>query len=246
MEEKEKIALLRDMLELIAKGSHNMPNYVFTYYKNHNIPCRQKCFYNLIADSFLTLYSFSVLMNDSCWSQASVLLRVGLEQVAAVFVLTNIDGTLEKYIDLQCEKSNYYQLNKEEQKDYAKEHGFKGKENSYFDYGWIKEFTCDGSYGINQLLKLVGLEEFLVDIEQTLNSFAHGSITIFQFNGNNWEIMRKHGKRITIACCKLFDFLCCAYKKIVKDEFDNLPLNDIFIDFEMRYKYLFEMEGWNQ
>ena len=232
MNREEKVAMIREMLRLIAMGSYDMPNHVFAYFVNHNIPPEQKLFYNLIADSFLSLYSFSNLMNENCWSQAATVLRMGMEQVAAVFVMTYKKGALESYLNLQKEKSDFYQLDDEKQKSYRKEHSIKGKLTDYFDYSWIEDFTEDNTYGRDQLMKLAHLEEFLVDIDQTLNSFAHGSITIFQFSNDNWNVMKRYGNRISLACCKLFDFLCCSYKNLIKEEFLDLSLNDIFIRFK--------------
>lgn len=236
MNREEKIAMIREMLHLIAVGSHDMPNHVFTYYVNHNISSEQKLFYNLIADSFLTLYSFSNLINENCWSQAATVLRMGMEQVAAVSVMTYEKGALEKYLELQKEKSEYYQLSDEKQKSYKKDCSIKGKLIDYFDYGWIKDFTDDKTYGRDQLLRLARLDEFLADIDQTLNSFAHGSITVFQFSKDNWDAMKRYGDRICLACCKLFDFLCCSYKTLIGEEIINTPINRVFINFKTIYE----------
>lgn len=246
MNREEKVAMIREMLRLIATGSYDMPNHVFAYFVHHNIPPEQKLFYNLIADSFLSLYSFSNLMNENCWSQAATVLRMGMEQVAAVFVMTYKKGALESYLNLQKEKSNYYQLDDEKQKSYRKDYSIKGKLADYFDYSWIKDFTEDNTYGRDQLMKLARLDEFLVDIDQTLNSFAHGSITIFQFSKDNWGVMKRYGDRICLACCKLFDFLCCSYKTLIGEEILNTPLNDAFIRFQIIYEDLFVKEGWKK
>lgn len=246
MNREEKIPMIREMLRLIALGSHDMPNYVFSYFIKHKIPTEQKCFYNLIADTFLTLYSFSSLMNDNCWSQASTLLRMALEQVSAVFVMAYQKESIKDYVNLQKEKNMFLRLNEKEQKEYAKNNGFRGREYAYFDYGWIKRFTDDKTYGRIQLMKLAHLEEFTVDIDQTLNSFSHGSITIFQFDKDNWDVMKRYGDRITIACCKLFDFLCCSYKYLIGEEFLCLPLNSVFLEFKSIYQELFIKEGWKK
>ena len=243
MNREEKLSMMRDMLKLISLGSYNMPEYVFNYYQKHNIPAKQKHFYNIIADSFLTLYSFCTLINDGCWSQASTLLRMGLEQVAAIYIVSYTDGAMDSYINLQIEKDKCSGLSKEKQKEYLRRNGFRGKVSDYFDYSWIKEYTNDKTYGRDQLLKLAHLGEFLPDIEYTLNSFSHGTINIFQFEKGNWEFMKRYGDRITLTCCKLFDFLCCSYKNIIGDEFYNLPLNNYFINFKELYETYLIKEG---
>lgn len=239
MNRQEKLVMIREMLRLIAEGSHNMPNHVFAYYVNHKIASEQKLFYNLIADSFLTLYSFSNLMNENCWSQAATVLRMGMEQIAAVFIMTYEKGALDSYLKLQQEKFRYYNLDENEQKSYKKDRSIKGKLVDYFDYSWIRDFTNDKTYGRDKLMELAHLDEFLVDIDQTLNAFAHGSITIFQFSNDNWDVMKRYGDRICLSCCKLFDFLCCSYKQLIGDEFYSLPLNEIFIRFKRIYKFHF-------
>ena len=159
-----------------------------------------------------------------------------MEQVAAVSVMTYEKGALEKYLELQKEKSEYYQLSDEKQKSYKKDCSIKGKLIDYFDYGWIKDFTDDKTYGRDQLLRLARLDEFLADIDQTLNSFAHGSITVFQFSKDNWDAMKRYGDRICLACCKLFDFLCCSYKTLIGEEIINTPINRVFINFKTIYE----------
>ena len=109
--------------------------------------------------------------------------------------------------------------------------------NDYFDYSWIKDFTEDNKYGRDQLLKLAHLDEFLVDIKETLNAFAHGSISIFQFNNaeEKWELMSRYGRRLVLTACKLYDFLCCSFREYVGDSFSNLLLNQQFMEFKKIY-----------
>ncbi len=241
---EERTRLTKEMLHLINIGSKDMPNHVFHYYEEQGISREQKPFYNLIADSFLTLRAFCVLMKESLWSQASAVLRMGIEQVSAVYVLAYQEGALAQFTDLMKEKTKFYNMQKVEQDTYAKEHRIKGRINEYFDYSWCKQFTPDNTYGRKQLMVLAHLEEFDADIENTLNAFTHGSISIFQFSHNNWEVMRIHGLRTSMCCCKLFDFLCCSYFHVVGIKNTNPYLIQCFEKFKIIYEYIFHEEGW--
>lgn len=237
---------INQMLSLIMDSSHPMPDYVFHYYVDFKKKPEEKIFYNLIADSFLTLFSYCKLMFENAWSQAFTVLRMGLEQVAAVFLLTHTSGALEKYIDLHKLKVQFISIESEDdKKTFRKEHNIPNKYNDYFDYYWVSDFTDDGKYGRNQLIKLARLEEFLSDIEQSLNAFSHGSMSVFQMNGDNWKVMKRYGKRASLICCKLYDFLCCSYHNLIGDEeFRKLPLDNSFRLFKTIYHDVFVREGW--
>lgn len=238
---------INQMLSLIMDSSHSMPDYVFHYYVDFKKNPEEKIFYNLIADSFLTLFSYCKLMFENAWSQAFTVLRMGLEQVAAVFLLTTKPGTLQKYIDLYKLKVQFINIESEDdKKEFLKTNNIpKNKVNDFFDYSWISSFTSDGKYGRNQLIELSRLEEFLVDIEQSLNAFSHGSMSVFQMSGDNWNVMKRYGRRANLTCCKLYDFLCCSYHNLIGDEeFVKLPLDRYFRSFKLIYYDLFVSEGW--
>lgn len=236
---------INQMLSLIMDSSHPMPDYVFHFYVDFKKKPEEKIFYNLIADSFLTMFSYCKLVFENAWSQAFTVLRMGLEQVAAICLLTHTPGALEKYIDLHKLKVRFINIESEnDKKAFLKEHNISNKYNDYFDYYWVSDFTSDGKYGRNQLIKLARLEEFLTDIEQSLNAFSHGSMSVFQMSGDNWKIMKRYGMRANLTCCKLYDFLCCSYHNLIGDEeFQKLPLNNKFRLFKTIYHDVFVKEG---
>ena len=235
----KKLEQINQMLSLIMDSSHPMPDYVFHYYIDFKKEPEEKIFYNLIADSFLTMFSYCKLMFENAWSQAFTVLRMGLEQVAAVFLLTTKPDALKKFIDLYKLKVQFNNIeSKDAKKEFLKANGIqKNRINDFFDYSWVSGFTGDGTYGRNQLIRLARLEEFLVDIEQSLNAFSHGSISVFQMGGDNWRVMKRYGRRANLTCCKLYDFLCCSYHNLIGDEeFAKLPLDTSFIEFKMIYR----------
>jgi hypothetical protein len=238
---------INEMMDIITESSHQMPNYVFQYYVGHKIGLDHKPIFNLVADSFLTLFSYCLLMRKNAWSQAFALLRVGLEQVAAVFVLSTVDGAADKYLDLIKEKTEYVNIKDDALKrDFLSNRGVpRNGKNDYFDYGWISSFTKGQKYGRKQLLEIARLDEFLVDIEETLNAFSHGSISVFQMSKDGWELMRGYGRRASLTCFKLYDFLCCSYCKVISEgEFSKLPLDSCFKAFKMTYENFVIENGW--
>ena len=237
---------INQMLSLIMESSHVMPDYVFHHFVDFKKKHEEKIFYNLIADSFLTLFSYCKLMFENAWSQAFTVLRMGLEQIAAVFLLINTPGALEKYINLHKLKVQFINIESEiDKKTFRKAHNIPNKYNDYFDYAWVASFTSDGKYGRKQMIELARLEEFLVDIEQSLNAFSHGSMSVFQMSGDNWNVMKRYGRRANLTCCKLYDFLCCSYHNLIGDEeFRKLPLDNSFRLFKAIYHDVFVREGW--
>ena len=226
MEEKQE--QINKMLSIIMESSHQMPDCVFDYYCRHKKDSFEKIFYNLVADSFLTLFSYCKLVFENAWSQAFALLRVGIEQISAAYVLSTNKAALHEYIKLSKLKIEYINLETQaEQEKFLSDRSIqKNKIHSFFDYGWISNFTDNRQYGRNEIIKLAGLGEFIVDIDETLNAFAHGSISVFQMNKDNWNLMRRYVNRSSLICCKLYDFLCCAYAKLIgSEEFLKLPLN---------------------
>lgn len=234
----EKQEQINKMLSIIMESSHQMPNCVFDYYCRHNKNAEEKIFYDLVADSFLTLFSYCKLVFENAWSQAFALLRVGIEQISAAYLLSTNEKALHEYIELHKLETKYVNLGSQAEKEkLLSDHSIKkNKVHSFFDYGWISNFTDNRQYGRNEIIKLAGLGEFIVDIDETLNAFAHGSLSVFQMNKDNWNLMRRYVNRSSLICCKLYDFLCCAYLKLIgPEEFFKLPLNKYFISFKTIY-----------
>lgn len=229
---------IKQLLSLIVSSSHDMPDYVFCYCKEHKKKSEEMVFYNLIADSFLNLFSFCLLIKEGAFSQAYNLLRTGIEQVSAVYLLAYCPETLPKYIDLFRMKAFYSRISsKDERVAFLKEHQIpRNRVNEFFDYSWVSILEKNGEYGRNQMISLAHLDEFLIDIEQTLNAFSHGSLSAFAMLHPNTDVFRRYWRRACLTCCKLFDFLCCSYHKLVgDDEFSKLPLNEAFCAFKEPY-----------
>lgn len=235
-EKRKQYILLNDMMSIIVDSTRNIADVVFNEYMNNKEHENQKQIYNLFAEGFISLSSFCKLMFDKSWAQAATVLRVAIEEVSALYILANLSESRDAFVNLHNEHMKYVLMNDEEQKEYRKLLGI-NKINDYFDYSWIKNFTVDKTYGRDQLLKLANLDELIVDIKETLNSFAHGSLSIFQFHNaeEKWDLMSRYGKRLVLIACKLYDFICCSFKEYIGDRFFELKLNQQFIDFKKIY-----------
>ena len=82
MLDKEKDLRINELLKRVTTISKKMPEIVFTYFINFEKTKATKPFYNLFAESFLSLFSFSFLYLNQAWSQASSLLRTSRPPVS--------------------------------------------------------------------------------------------------------------------------------------------------------------------
>lgn len=235
-----KEELLNELLCFINKATtpENI-KYFFEYYlKQEKI---YKPIYNLFADSFLSIHSYTALMFDRCWSQAGAILRTAIEQISTLAVLVNDEQAMKDYLALDILKRQYYQTESEEEcKKFVKEHNLPKDDYSrkaYFDYSWIKSITKKSKFSYKDIVKEARLDEVLGDIDVVLNKFVHGKLTIFDFAGPNdsWEVMKKYGRRANMICAKLFDFLCCSYKKFTNESEVTKVTNNLFIPFKNLY-----------
>ena len=238
LKDKKVYYLLNQMMSIIIQSTNDIPNVVFKEYLNHKEHKSQKQIYNLFADTFLSLSAFCKLIFDHSWSQAAIILRTAIEQVSKLYILAYFPNSRKSFIDLYIEYGKFLLLNENEKENYLKTNSIKkNRFNEYFSYSWISGFTKDKKYGRDQLLKLANLDEFKVDIKETLNLFVHGRISIFEFYNSKekWGLMDRYGRRIILMACKLFDFLCCSFCNYIGDSFFKLPFYQILLNFKGIY-----------
>lgn len=244
MLDREKDQRLNDLLKTLAYTSKQMPEIVLMYFQNLENKKTLKPFYTLFAESFLSLYSFAHLYLNKAWSQASSILRTSIEQVSKLVVLVNNPKYIDLFIELRILSDKYYSLNnKEERELFLTDYNNDINEfNNYTEWGWAEEILNNPIPTRNDVIKLAGFGETLVDIRNLLNSFVHGNLSVFDFysNNSNTEILRKYGRRITLICCKLFYLLYISFKnwKNVKDL--SFETDEHFLKFKKDYKYLLD------
>ena len=244
MTDNEKDLRITELLKRITTISKQMPEMVLTYFSNFERNKLTKPFYNLFAESFLSLFSFSFLYLNHAWSQASAILRTTIEQVSKVVVLSNNSNLIPSFIDLKQIADSYENLSSKEEKDnfllqYADDIN---EFNNYTEYGWAKPLLNDKLPSRNEVIKLASLGETIVDIRNQLNNFVHGNMSIFDFytETSKTDLMKKYGRRIALISCKLFYLCYISFKNwgMVKDI--SLDTDEEFINFKNKYKYLVE------
>ena len=122
---KNQYDSLNEMMSIIIDSTKDIADIVFKEYASHPEHQNQKNIYNLFADAFIGLSSFCKLMFDNSWSQAAIILRSLIEEVASLYVLSYHQDLIEKYLLLDEEYCNYVKLDLEKQKDYNKSAGIK-------------------------------------------------------------------------------------------------------------------------
>ena len=199
---------------------------------------------DLMVEAFLTVHSFALLMFQGLVSNASAILRILIEQVAAVTIISKNQKAFNEFLKFNSWKHNYYSSVGEEKTRIREflinESGRKYKSESaikdFLDYGWIRIINNSKSERSDRLIiKEARLEEFIIDINEQLNAFAHGQRSIFEFTKNR-ELADKHISRIIMIAGKLFLFLCHAKHELLVDDYLT---NDQFFDSYLNAKILY-------
>lgn len=243
MLDKEKDLRINELLKRVTTISKKMPEIVFTYFVNFEKSKTIKPFYNLFAESFLSLFSFSFLYLNQAWSQASSLLRTSIEQVSKVVVLCNNKDLIEEFLNLKKEADYYNNLPSKDEKDaYLLNLNLDQNDfNNYVEYGWAKNLLGKEPTR-NDVIKLAKLGETLIDIRTQLNAFVHGNMSIFDFysESEKTEIMKKYGRRIALICSKLFYLAYISFKNWGYAKDMSFETDEQFISFKIKYKELVE------
>lgn len=242
--EKDKKSKLYEMLKNMSAYSAEQPKAIQDLCYEAFIPSAYAPAIDLIVESFLTVHSFVILMFEGLISNASAVLRILIEQVAAASVICRNTKAMMEYLRFQNMKKDYYASTGEKHEiirnTLFQMAGYKrrneGALKDYLDYGWIRIVNDNKSErGDKLIIKEARLEEMIVDIEEQLNAFAHGQRSSFEFLRNK-DLSDKHVSRIIMAAGKLFLFLCYA-----KHEFlvNNSITNDKYFDYYLNAKILY-------
>lgn len=199
---------------------------------------------DLMLEAFLTVHSFAILMFEGLISNASAILRILIEQVAAVTVICRNPKAMSEYLKFQSWKKKYYGSEGEEHSRIREflfeQSGYKNKNESalkdYLDYGWIRIINDNKSErGDKLIIKEARLEEMITDINEQLNAFAHGQRSVFSFIRNK-DLADKHISRLIMVAGKLFLFLCHSKHDLLENE---SMINDKFFSSYLDAKILF-------
>lgn len=88
-------------------------------------------------------------------------------------------------------------------------------------------------------MRAAHLEEVEIDIDNELNQFSHGKLSIFDFcnEKEKWGLMTRFGFRMNAICFRLFNYLCCAYTSRVGKSNLCESLNQRFAYFFDTYRH---------
>ena len=195
---------------------------------------------NLLADSFLTIDSFAILFQNGLISNASVILRVAIEQISTAYVLSQNEEALNEFLRIRNLKRQFLSTSDENKKrelakNICEQEGLpRGTEKNkykelirFFDYGWSRVID-DKTWNRDKVIKLAHLDDFIIDIEYLFNPFAHGQYSFFEFIRVDDD--RKYSNRIFLIGCILFFKICGASVAFFKDTKVVEAENDIYFD----------------
>lgn len=246
--EKTKKSKLYLMLQHISDYCAEQPNVIGRLCNDIGLPQVYEPAIDMMIEAFLSLRSFCLLMQDGLISNASAILRVAIEQISSVYVFSTNPKALTSFLGFNKLKKDYYKSEGDEHKalkaqiakacNYHSEQAIK----EYLDYGWIKCVidNVDNKRGATLIRETANFEEMSNDIEDYLNSFAHGQSSMFPyFRAKKGD---KLVSRIIMMSGKLFLALCYSKQEllvnsdITEDKFFDMYVNAkiLYLDLNAR------------
>ena len=222
--EAEKQNKLYKMLEYMGDFSREQPKAIQKICEELFISPSYAPVIDLMVESFLTVYSFCILMFEGLISNASAILRILVEQVSSIVVVSKNPDVMSNYIAFYNKKKNYYGSTGDEHTKYRdkliKECGHSNEYDikNYLDYGWIRILNKDKTQRSSTIIiKEAHLEEMILDINEHLNAFAHGKRSIFDY-AHKKDLVDRHISRIIMAAGKMFLLLCHSKQELLVQE----------------------------
>lgn len=177
-------------------------------------------FIDLVAEAIFSIRSFCLLMEDGLVSNASAIMRVIIEQITIVSLASSSVEKKEAFLRMKKERNMYYSSGEEYKKTYqtiiAKEKNIKRKVKQYFDYGWYEQ-NNKPVLDLKSMCEAAGFTEAYNLIEELLNSFSHGQVSIFRFKRNKSNLDKVYVSNLFHLLGVMFFKLC----RILMDEYDD-------------------------
>lgn len=230
----------RELLETMRSISEYMPLYIYENWFN-KIGKKEDYLLCLFSESFRSTLCICNMLDSVFVCQTSVIIRLLLESVGIINILSNHPELLEgykKHVEIRLKIAD---LDKKEKIDYLQKEFpdvQKGKLLSYMDYGWIEPIIDVDKNSICEktMLELANLSDVISWKEVLFDKLAHQSFTLENLVNKNGDIPAM--SYILEILCKLFDYLCCNFYKLTKFEF-IINGQDLFQgDFRKKYKDL--------
>lgn len=237
MNKDEKISDLKIMLECMTEYSSYIPARVDKASKEIMVSPAYFNYVTMMVESFFTVMSISVLIREALISNAIALVRILLEQVSTVCVLTNNEKAMSFYLRIKGLRDRYCNneitiddINKEFNTNIDKD-----SISRFFDYGWTLSFGPKG-WGSEKIIREAKFKKVLKD-KWYLNLFAHGQLSWFQIKraGNN-EAVDGYLFRAMYITGVLFFHLRNSVLKFFGEEIENNELYKIFKDAKFYFE----------
>ena len=146
-------------------------------------PLLKAPFLDLLVESYFSIQAFCVLVKEGLISSSAAILRVMLEQVSIIKILSENPLARKSFEGLKLLKYRYKGSdlkNREIILNSVKKLTNKKRINQFFDYGWYKFANCkDASF--KSICEVAGTSKVYEMVDIFLNQFSHGQQSIFQF-----------------------------------------------------------------
>ena len=223
MDNDQRLAIQGELLHSMKSFSEKMrPLFQKLNLGNREIEIR--LILSLFLDTYLSIHAFCQCMIQGDYSQAFALLRLLIEQASSCLILAQYKdkGAIEEFFRFYQKRVEHSKLEKQDEKAFKKKYNISQDIPSYLDYGWAQIIDVEKTGGKlkEAFFRLAGTSEYALDISETLNSFAHGGISVFNFPDVN-TIQRYNGRAISI-CADLFIRMGKAGHQFFGLNFDNL------------------------
>ena len=141
---------------------------------------------DLFVETFFSIKSFCVLMKEGLISSASAIIRIALEQSSIISLVSKSDTNKKAFLKIKKERNDYYCSGEDFQKQYEDTIKAKYRLKSirikqFFDYGWY-EINGKPAMSLEPICQAAGFSEAYKLVDDIINSFAHGQISIFRLS----------------------------------------------------------------
>ena len=210
--ENERIEDYKLLLKNMYDISSKMSDVILVNYFDDN-----RYLYDLYNEAFRSIKGFCTLINDGALiSQATAVLRMGLEQTAIIRVLESNKNLLDEYIEhakarLELNAKEHKEKNELIRKRFTDKIGKTDNPIAFLEYGWLKAITNE--YSFDSLIKAANIQknsDIVLSWKNTLNQFVHGNIKLTNLASTEDGILEFGQETIRLAAT-LMDTLICDF-----------------------------------
>lgn len=143
-------------------------------------------FLDLFAESFFSIQSFCILMQEGLVSAAAAIVRIALEQISIISILSAYPKAKDAFFSVKKERNEYYTSDKNYQSDFKQKINEEKsvdtrKIKQYFDYGWCDMPNGKKATSLKEICLIAETSEIYEMVDDFINSFSHGQLSIYRF-----------------------------------------------------------------